>query len=278
MDIVEKKILYISDLDGTLLSPEMELTPNTEDIINTFIDQGGLFTIATARGLESVIPLISGLHLQLPLILHNGVSIFDISLQKYLKQTYMSQDLTRNMIQYIQFQGHRPILYGSDAEGNHRVYFTELQNAAEENYIGDRLQRGDQRFQSVKILPVETTQVIGIKIILPSVPANRLCTQLNFKYKAQIHVMEDIYTPGFSWVEISDLEGTKRTAVEFIRGFLEVEWIVCFGDQINDISMFEAADEGFAVNNAVDALKRIATRVIGPNTEDSVAQYINQLE
>lgn len=275
---MKKKTLYISDLDGTLLSPEMELTPNTVNIINTFIDQGGLFTIATARGLDSVIPLISGLHLQLPLILHNGVSIFDISLRKYLKQTYISQDLTRNMIQYIQIQGHHPILYGSNAEGKNRVYFTELQNAAEENYIGDRLQRGDQRFQCVKILPVETTEVIGIKIILPHVPANLLCTQLNSKYKAQIHVMEDIYTPGFSWVEISDLEGTKRAAVQYMRGFLEVDWIVCFGDQINDISMFEVADEGFAMSNAVDALKQIATRVIGPNTEDSVAQFLNQLE
>ena len=39
--------------------------------------------------------------------------------------------------------------------------------------------------------------------------------------------------------------------------------------------MFKIADECYAVKNAVPELKNIATGVIGANTEDSVAKYIN---
>lgn len=38
--------------------------------------------------------------------------------------------------------------------------------------------------------------------------------------------------------------------------------------------MFEIADECYAVENAVDELKEIATAVIGNNNEDGVAHWL----
>lgn len=50
--------------------------------------------------------------------------------------------------------------------------------------------------------------------------------------------------------------------------------IVCFGDEINDIPMFEIADEKYAVANAAPELKALATAVIGDNDEDAVAKWL----
>ena len=50
-----------------------------------------------------------------------------------------------------------------------------------------------------------------------------------------------------------------------------------FGDALNDISMFEIADESYAVLNAVDELKAIATGIIGSNDEDAVANKLKEL-
>jgi hydroxymethylpyrimidine pyrophosphatase-like HAD family hydrolase len=41
--------------------------------------------------------------------------------------------------------------------------------------------------------------------------------------------------------------------------------------------MFEVADEGYAVGNAVTALKDIATRIIRKNTENGVATYLEEV-
>jgi len=50
--------------------------------------------------------------------------------------------------------------------------------------------------------------------------------------------------------------------------------VISFGDAVNDIPMFEISDECYAVQNAVDELKAIATGVIGSNEEDGVARWL----
>ena len=47
-----------------------------------------------------------------------------------------------------------------------------------------------------------------------------------------------------------------------------------FGDGENDVDLFEAADEAYAVANAADVLKAVATGVIGAN-DDGVARWLD---
>lgn len=49
----------------------------------------------------------------------------------------------------------------------------------------------------------------------------------------------------------------------------------CSGDGENDVDLFEAADEAYAVANAADVLKAVATGVIGANDEDGVARWLD---
>ena len=58
---------------------------------------------------------------------------------------------------------------------------------------------------------------------------------------------------------------------------LGAERLVVFGDAENDIPLFEIADERYAVQNAVPALKQMATQVIGSNSTDAVARTIQHL-
>ena len=49
---------------------------------------------------------------------------------------------------------------------------------------------------------------------------------------------------------------------------------IVFGDEANDIPMFEIAGRGVAVENAIPELKRIAHEIIGPHHSDSVVRYL----
>lgn len=49
-----------------------------------------------------------------------------------------------------------------------------------------------------------------------------------------------------------------------------------FGDNLNDLPMLAAADVAVAVDNAFPEVKEHADVVIGPNYDDSVANYIFQ--
>ncbi len=55
-----------------------------------------------------------------------------------------------------------------------------------------------------------------------------------------------------------------------------IEYIVAFGDGKNDIEMFEIADESYAVENAIDELKAIATGIIESNDSDGVAKWLHK--
>ena len=67
---------------------------------------------------------------------------------------------------------------------------------------------------------------------------------------------------------------TKAHAARQLANLLVCDKIVAFGDAVNDLPLFEAADECYAVANAADALKARATAVIGGNDEDGVAKWL----
>ena len=50
--------------------------------------------------------------------------------------------------------------------------------------------------------------------------------------------------------------------------------MIAFGDSINDLALFEAADECYAVANADERLKAAANGIIGSNENDSVAHWL----
>jgi hydroxymethylpyrimidine pyrophosphatase-like HAD family hydrolase len=71
------RTLLVSDLDGTRLRPDATLGPATLEVVNHFIDSGGLFTYATARSFTSASRVTHGLQLALPMVTYGGAVIVD---------------------------------------------------------------------------------------------------------------------------------------------------------------------------------------------------------
>ena len=69
---------------------------------------------------------------------------------------------------------------------------------------------------------------------------------------------------------------SKGTAARELKHMLGAEKLVVFGDAVNDTELFLAADERYAVQNAEESLKKLATRVIGFCEEDAVAKFIEE--
>ena len=66
------KTLYVTDLDGTLLNTHDTINPYSIEVINSLVDQGMLFTYATARSLVSASVVAKGLSTKIPVIAYNG--------------------------------------------------------------------------------------------------------------------------------------------------------------------------------------------------------------
>ena len=85
-----------------------------------------------------------------------------------------------------------------------------------------------------------------------------------------------------SWdegLEVIPRHSGKGACLTWIRKYLgdRVHTTIGVGDYENDLTLIRDADVGCAVGNALDECKRVADRVIVPNTEHAIAAIIDSL-
>lgn len=95
-----EKILYVTDLDGTLLNKQDSISPFSIQTINNLVEQGMLFTYATARSLVSASKVIKGLSTNIPIIAYNGAFIFQPSTGEILSKEDFTEE-ERNRVQEV---------------------------------------------------------------------------------------------------------------------------------------------------------------------------------
>lgn len=72
------KVLILTDMDGTLLNGQSQISEEDGRAIDYFIENGGLFSVATGRAKRSVENFLPALHTSAPSIVHNGSLIVDL--------------------------------------------------------------------------------------------------------------------------------------------------------------------------------------------------------
>lgn len=84
---------------------------------------------------------------------------------------------------------------------------------------------------------------------------------------------------GIQWLDCVPTEAGKGSAVAFIQEELGIsgEETIAFGDNQNDIDMLKRAGKSFAVSNARDELKEVASNICGSCMEDGVLKELIQL-
>lgn len=85
----------------------------------------------------------------------------------------------------------------------------------------------------------------------------------------------DVYSNNY-FIEFTEGSVSKASAIQKLKDSLDVDEIVAFGDNTNDIEMLTHADRSYVTANGISDVKSHATKIIGNNNEDSVAQFIKK--
>ena len=268
--------LYISDLDGTLLNSNQELSRRTANQLNNLINRGLNFSFATARSLDSSKYIMEKLRLKLPVIVHNGVFIYDPIKNENISSSFMDFEKALEILKIYKASNINPFVYTINSKGVRKAYYKSINHYGEKIYINDRLARGDKRFTQVSDFHINSPEyIIAITAIGEEKDLKPLSFKIKENFKMNIHLAEDIYS-GATWLEVNHEKANKKEAVKKLKEVLKAEKIICFGDHLNDIPMFEVADEKYAVENAQTALKKIATEVIESNDKDGVISFLEK--
>lgn len=267
------KTLYITDLDGTLLNSKAELTKKTKSMLSEAINSGALFTVATARTFATVLQMFSEVNLKLPLILMNGVMIFDTEENKILTCKSLDNDTLAGIFEIYNKHGVYPLVYRNKDKYLEIEYYS-TDNPYQMKYINARTEKSGKEFvfspefsydgkgEVIYIVTLDTYDKI-----LPLYEDISNVTGISSVF------YRDNYTDCY-FLEIFAKKTSKGTAMEEVKKLIGAEQIIAFGDNLNDMEMFRYADESYAVGNACDELKRVATSVIGTNDDDAVAKFI----
>jgi hydroxymethylpyrimidine pyrophosphatase-like HAD family hydrolase len=96
---------------------------------------------------------------------------------------------------------------------------------------------------------------------------------LNRLNKFTITFQKEIYQNEYLF-EINNKMATKGKAILKLKDIFGIEKIITFGDSKGDISMFETSDECYAVDNAMEELKKYAKGIIASNENNGVAKWL----
>ncbi|MGH9067470.1 MAG: HAD family hydrolase, partial [Acidimicrobiales bacterium] len=88
-----------------------------------------------------------------------------------------------------------------------------------------------------------------------------------------------VTSAGATWAEIGAPGVTKAYALDLVCDLLglSVGEVVCVGDELNDLPMLAWAETAVAVANACPEVLALADRIVPPNSEDGVAQLLEEL-
>ena len=263
--------LYVSDLDGTLLRSDQVTSDYTNQVINTLVDKGMFFSYATARSLITAKKVTMGIQAKIPLIVYNGAFVIDNVTEEILIANYFD-DTVFTLLDDLFNNNIYPIVY-SYIKGSEKFSFVpELCTKGMNKFIESR--NGDVRTNAVSS-PAELK--LGNVFYITCIDDSEKLKPLYNKYKDTYHCVfqTDIYTKD-KWLEIMPIEASKSNAIKQLQTMLGCEKLIAFGDGINDIDMFQIADESYAVANAHEELKKHATAVISSNDEDGVAKWLEE--
>lgn len=268
------KRLYITDLDGTLLNSNGEISTKTADIINGLISRGICFTFATARSVYSAKPITSAININVPCILMNGVSIYDLSADRYIANQYIPVSASEKIVEAFRKADAECFMY----RFNERVltcYYTEITSRVMKAFAEVRKNNYNKPYvQCSSLLEAADDMTIYYTALTDYEKLLPVKETIDGMEDADCAFYKDTYT-GKWFLEVFSAKASKSNGIRFLRERYGFDEVVAFGDNLNDLPMFAQADKKIAVGNAREEVKAAADIVIGTNDEEGVAEWLH---
>ncbi|NBI29284.1 Cof-type HAD-IIB family hydrolase [Chengkuizengella marina] len=263
MGIYFNNILLVTDMDGTLLNSDNKVSMNNKQALEYFVNEGGLFTVATGRMEKSVIPYLDDLPINVPGVLYNGGALYDFQSQKCIWNQVLPDDFILLLDKIVRsFPG-----IGVEVYNNENVSFITHNDYTDSHCIKENFVR--------KTKSLEQIQGSLQKVMLVWEPS---CLNQVETFLIQNATGVDWVRSEPQFLEILAKNVNKGNGLRKLKKHLNLHkvYTVGFGDHLNDMALLTASDIGITVDNGHDKLKSIACYCGKHHNEDALADIIYQ--
>ncbi|MCG9479627.1 MAG: Cof-type HAD-IIB family hydrolase [Actinomycetia bacterium] len=253
--------LIVSDVDGTLIDKKYQIPELNMRALQDCKREGIRIVLATGKLIYSLIPIIKPLGLTMPQITAGGATLIDLNLKVH-RAIKLNPDLFSEIIDYIKSNGYSPLVSLQD----NIMYYDQFTPVVD--YIkqtGENLQQTSNldsdnfKNNAIAISVLHQQEEFGNKLVEKFSNGGVMITR-----------------PWKTYVNILPARASKGRALKEIIKHLDLrqEEVAVFGDNLNDLSMFDTAGLKIAVKNAHQQLTDTADIITGSNNEAGVGKAI----
>lgn len=271
------KNIYITDLDHTFLRTDLSLSDFSKSIWNAKAEHS-IMSIATARTHKKTVQFLKGLKINAPMILLDGALIATVD-KKIIDTKFIAKEIADTIIDEGAKFGIYPfVLSLADKNLNEAFLYSEILNASQKEVL-TRYANDDNLIECKNIRAMDDNFKIvymGDEVLLRELT---LHIEKIFGDNLKYILAPEAYI-GCYFLTILHKDADKSHGIRSVSEYMgfDLEKLTVFGDNFNDVGMFELARYAVAVANAQDGVKKLANIVLPhTNDEDAVAKYLEGL-
>lgn len=261
------KTIVFSDIDGTLLHSDHQMSVATKEAILSLQAKDIPFVIVSARSPSGIYPILKKNDFTCAIIAYSGGLILNEAHQVIASQGF-AISYAKEMIAFMKEQG-----------------FDLTANI----YSGDDwiVEKRDERVLREEHIVEAKARVASFDDLNDDMSVNKILCMCNPDYtndieKALKERFKDVVISKSSdiLIEINALGITKAHAVEMLCDYYHcpIDQAIAFGDNYNDLSMLEAVGHPYLMANAPQALlEKLPTHTLS-NDEDGLVYALKQLQ
>jgi Cof subfamily protein (haloacid dehalogenase superfamily) len=257
--------LMISDIDGTLLTPEKTLTPLAIAAVRRLDDAGVGFTLVSSRPPRGMAALIQALDVRLPFAGFNGANIVDAQGAVRRRHT-LAATAARTMLALLEARGVAAWVFADDQ------WF--LRDPAGVDVDRERRTVG---FDPVVVKGFDNV-VARIDKIVGVSDDHVLLTQIEAEARARLGAGAVVQRSPPYYLDATHPLANKGEAVKALCRMIGVapNQAAVIGDMFNDTAMFAVAGLSIAMGQAPAAVKAAADVVTAGADADGFAKAIDR--
>ena len=268
--------IVATDMDGTLLDPRGQLDlPRLEKILDKLDHRGVRFVIATGNEVHRMRQLLGHLAERVVLVVANGARIFENN-ELIQAQTWDDAMVERALAHFKgrECQDQFVVTAMNGGFVKKGTVFTELDKFMTPEMI-------EKLYQRMNFVDEFDSSLFGgvlkMSMVVGEERLDSVLQEVNDLFNGHVRAVSS----GYGCIDILQ-DGIHKAwgLVELLKRWnLKPEQIMAFGDSENDIEMLELAGISFAMENAEESVKRVATKVAPANSQAGVYKVLeNWLE
>lgn len=261
-----QKRLLVLDLDGTVMTGDLRISPVVIKAIREATDTGIITTIATGRVYSSAIQFLPVLGINQPIATFQGAVVTDPVTNEVIHEAHLSGETAAEAIKAL---GEREI----PAIAFHGPY-TWVEHFGPELDLYLSYHPGENGVRQVPELARFVRETPPIKLLFAADPAELDAIVANLQ--SRLGNRASVFRTHYHFGEITPFGIHKGSAIVQLARHFNVprEAVVAIGDNANDLPMIEWAGLGLAMGNAPAHVQERADAVVPSIEEDGVAWAI----